>query len=162
GLSPAVAEEMVTHVYLWLEPSVRLRNRPNAIHKPPQTIQSRLRRREMRDIATRRPTTMRLTASARGAATPVTTARFAGSRATTHRRRRDQWHRAEHTVECYVAEHARDRGVRRAKLVGLVHDEQRQRCGDDVADDGKEPDQRIQSEAHAGARDDEHGVEQGC
>jgi hypothetical protein len=32
---------------------------PSAIHKPPKTIQSRLRRREMRDIATQRPTTMR-------------------------------------------------------------------------------------------------------
>jgi hypothetical protein len=42
-----------------------------------------------------------------------------------------------------------------------VHDEQRQRRGDDVAGDGKEPDQRIQAEAHAGARDDERGVEQG-
>jgi hypothetical protein len=41
-----------------------------------------------------------------------------------------------------------------------VHDEQRQRRGDDVADDGKEPDQRIQAEANAGARDDERGVEQ--
>jgi hypothetical protein len=30
---------------------------PSAIHKPPKTIQSRLRRREMRDIATRRPAT---------------------------------------------------------------------------------------------------------
>src|SRR5262245_32424288 len=29
---------------------------PNAIHKPPKTIQSRLRRREMRDITMRRPT----------------------------------------------------------------------------------------------------------
>src|SRR5215475_4975006 len=74
----------------------------------------------------------------------------------------DQWHRAEHTVERYVAEHARDHVARRAKLVGLVHDEQRQRRGDDVADDGKEPDQRIQAEAHAGARDDERGVKQGC
>ena len=41
-----------------------------------------------------------------------------------------------------------------------MHDEQRQRRGDDVADDGKEPDQRIQTEAHAGARDDERSVEQ--
>jgi hypothetical protein len=39
----------------------------------------------------------------------------------------------------------------RAKLVGLEYDEQRQRRGDDVADDGKDPDQRIQAEAHAGA-----------
>jgi hypothetical protein len=31
--------------------------------------------------------------------------------------------------------------------------------GDDVADEGKEPDQRIEAEAHAGARDDERGVE---
>jgi hypothetical protein len=30
----------------------------------------------------------------------------------------------------------------------------------DSADDGKEPDQRIQAEAHAGARYDERGVEQ--
>src|SRR5215471_12523019 len=59
---------------------------PNAIHKPPKTIQSRLRRREITDITTRRPTT-RLTAGA-GPATPVTAARFAGSRATTRRRRR--------------------------------------------------------------------------
>ena len=57
----------------------------------------------------------------------------------------------------YVTEHARDDVARRAKLVGLVHDEQRQRRGDDVADDGKEPDQRIQAEAHAGARNDERG-----
>jgi len=35
---------------------------PNAIHKPPQTIQSRLRRREIRDIAMRRPTTRSLPA----------------------------------------------------------------------------------------------------
>ena len=72
----------------------------------------------------------------------------------------DQWHRAEHAVDRYVAEHARDDVARRAKLVGLVHDEQRQRRGDDVADDGKEPDQRIEAEAHAGARDDERSVEQ--
>ena len=50
--------------------------------------------------------------------------------------------------------------VGRAKLVGLVHDEQRQRRGDDVANYGKEPDQRIQAEAHAGPRDDERGVKQ--
>jgi hypothetical protein len=61
---------------------------PSAIHKPPKMIQSKLRRREMTDIATPRPTTTRLTAGARGPATPVTAARFAGSRATTHRRRR--------------------------------------------------------------------------
>src|SRR5688572_27937064 len=30
---------------------------PSAIHKPPKAIQSRLRRREMTDIATQRPTT---------------------------------------------------------------------------------------------------------
>src|SRR5215813_9531560 len=78
---------------------------PSAIHKPPQTIQSRLRRREMRDIAMRRPTTTRLTAGARGPATPVTAARFAGSRATTHRRRRQPVAPREHTVERDVAEH---------------------------------------------------------
>jgi len=70
-------------------------------------------------------------------------------------------HRAEHTVERDVAEHARDDVARRAKLIGLVHDEQRQRRGDDVADDGKEPDQRVKAEAHAGAGDDERGVKQG-
>src|SRR5262249_29203896 len=43
--------------------------------------------REMTDIATRRPTTTRLTAGA-GPTTPVTAARFAGSRATARRRRR--------------------------------------------------------------------------
>src|SRR5215510_3154969 len=134
---------------------------PNAIHKPPKTIQSRLRRMEMTDIATRRPTTTRLTAGA-GPATPVTAARSAGSRATTRRRRRhDQWHRAKHAVKRYVAEHARNDVARRAELVGLVHDEQRQRRGDDVADDGKEPNQRIEAEAHAGAGDDERGVKQG-
>ena len=42
-----------------------------------------------------------------------------------------------------------------------AQDEQRQRRGDDVADDGKEPDQRIQTEARAGARYDERGVERG-
>jgi hypothetical protein len=66
---------------------------------------------------------------------------------------------APRRIERDVAEHARDDVARRAKLVGLVHDEQRQRRGYDVADDGKEPDQRIQAEAHAGARYDERGVE---
>jgi signal transduction histidine kinase len=62
---------------------------PSAIHRPPKTIQSRLRRRETIDIAIRRPTT-RLTAGARVPATPITAARFAGSRATAHRRRRSR------------------------------------------------------------------------
>jgi hypothetical protein len=50
---------------------------------------------------------------------------------------------------------------RRAQLVGLLHNEQRQRRGDDVADDGKEPNQRIEAKAHAGAGEDERGVKQG-
>jgi hypothetical protein len=54
-----------------------------------------------------------------------------------------------------------DGGDWRAKLVGLEYDEQRQRRGDDVADDGKDPDQRIQAEAQRRCRDDERGVEQG-
>jgi hypothetical protein len=102
----------------------------SAIHRPPKTIQSRLRRRETIDIAIRRPTT-RLTAGARAPATPVIAARFAGSRATAHRRHRRPL-APRRTVESYVAEHARDDVARRAELVGLVHDEQRQRCGDDV------------------------------
>src|SRR5262245_25834919 len=73
----------------------------------------------------------------------------------------DQWHRAQYTIERYVAEHARDDVAWRAELVGLAHDEQRQRRSDGVADDGNEPDQRIEAEAHTGAGDDQRGVEQG-
>ena len=51
----------------------------------------------------------------------------------------DQRHRAEHTIDGDVAEHAYDDVARRAQLVGLVHDEQRQRRGDEVADGGKSP-----------------------
>lgn len=50
----------------------------------------------------------------------------------------DQWYRAQYTIERYVAQHARDDVARRAELVGLVHDEQRQRRSYGVADDGKE------------------------
>ena len=50
--------------------------------------------------------------------------------------------------------------ARRAELVGLVYDEQRQRRSDGVAEDGKEPDQRIKAEAYARPGDDKRGVEQ--
>ena len=73
----------------------------------------------------------------------------------------DQWYRAQYTIERYVAQHARDDVARRAELVGLVHDEQRQRRSYGVADDGKETDQRIEAEAYTGAGDDQRGVEQG-
>jgi hypothetical protein len=73
----------------------------------------------------------------------------------------DQRHCAEQAVERDVAEHARDDVARRAELICLVHDKQRQRRGDDVADGGKEPDQRIEAEAHGGAGDNKRGVEQG-
>ena len=55
----------------------------------------------------------------------------------------DQRHRAEHAVERDVAEHAHDDVPRGAELICLVHDEQRLSSGDDVADGGKEPDQRF-------------------
>src|SRR5262245_41447369 len=73
----------------------------------------------------------------------------------------DQRHRTEHAVERNVTKHARDDVARSAELVGLVHDEQRQRRGDEIADGGKEPNQSIEAEAHAGAGQDERGVEQG-
>ena len=43
----------------------------------------------------------------------------------------------EHAVERNVTNHARDDVARSAKLVGFVHDEQRQRRGDEVAHGGK-------------------------
>ena len=73
----------------------------------------------------------------------------------------NQWHCTQCTIERHVAEHAHDDVTRRAELVGLVHDKQRQRRGCSVANNGKEPDQPIDAKAYAGAGDDEGGVEQG-
>ena len=45
----------------------------------------------------------------------------------------------QYTIERYVGEHARDDAARHAELVGLVHNEQRQRRSDGVTDDGNKP-----------------------
>ena len=69
-------------------------------------------------------------------------------------------HHAEHAVDRDIAEHAREHGLRRAELVRLVDDVERQRRGDDVAKAGRETDQAVRAEPKLRERDHKARVEQ--
>ena len=71
-------------------------------------------------------------------------------------------HHADHAIERDIAEHARGEVPGRAQRTGLAHQPQRDRRGDDVADDRDQTDQSVDAVADVGAGQDEGDVEQLC
>ena len=71
-------------------------------------------------------------------------------------------HHADHAVDRDIAEHARGEIPRRAQRAGLAHQPQRDRGGDDVADDRDQPDQAVDAIADIRAGQDEGDIEQLC
>jgi len=73
-----------------------------------------------------------------------------------------QRHHPDHAVDRDIGQHPRRDVPGRAERAGLAHQPQRDRSGDEIADDGDQADQTVDAIADIGARQDEGNIEQLC
>src|SRR5260221_6373047 len=72
----------------------------------------------------------------------------------------EDWYRTDESVDRDTGQHTRNDVQRRAQLTRLMHDIERDRGGDRIANARNQPDYCIEAESHIGARQNEGRVQE--